>query len=179
MIILFSVIALLKHEASSSTATLRLTYLIIGEALLNDATALVLFNAVAKESVGPNYGSVSLNLFVYFVRVIFISPLIGFALGIGAVICIRSVNRRVEDEDTTIQIAVTIACAYISFFLAQYVVGVSGVISCCAAGVIFSRFGPSLILQPKSMELIWHTLEWMANTLIFLIAGKIDNICNS
>ena len=33
------------------------------------------------------------------------------------------VNRRVSHDDQTIQIAVSVGCAYISFFVAQYILG--------------------------------------------------------
>lgn len=85
--------------------------------------------------------------------------------------CLRLTDRRVSEEDTTIQVAVTICTAYISFFVGQYIVGVSGVICCCFAGLCFAWLGPPLILQPATMEAIFHALEWMGNTLIFTIAG--------
>ena len=60
---------------------------------------------------------------------------------------LRKADRRVSHEDKTIQVAVTVGCAYISFFLAQYVLDVSGVISCVCSGVVVAWLGPPLILQ--------------------------------
>jgi NhaP-type Na+/H+ or K+/H+ antiporter len=163
-----SVVATLKGLSSSSTSTKKLTYLIVGEALLNDGMALVLFDAVTT----PDY-STPLEIVIYFIKVIFISPLLGFALGLGAIFILRVANRRVSHEDKTIQIAVTIGCAYSSFFIGQYVLNVSGVISTCSAGVMLAWMAPPLILQPHSLESIWEFLEWVGNTLIFMIAGLI------
>lgn len=162
-----SVVAMLKSVASSSTSTIRLTYLVIGEALMNDASALVIFEVLLSK-----HSTVD-EIVVYFVKVIFISPCIGGAIGLGTVMGFRLANRRVKDDDTTTQVALTISCAYISFFLAQYTLGLSGVLSCCSAGLVLAYLGPPLILQPEAMEVVWHTLEWVGNTLIFMIAGLI------
>lgn len=129
-----SVVATLKGLSSSSTSTKKLTYLIVGEALLNDGVALVLFDAVTT----PDY-STPKEIAIYFIKVIFISPLLGIALGLGAIFILRVANRRVSHQDKTIQIAITIGCAYSSFFIGQYVLNVSGVISTCAAGTVRSK----------------------------------------
>ena len=50
----------------------------VGEALLNDGMALVLFEAL----ITPEYDT-SYKIFLYFIRVTFISPLLGFAMGFG------------------------------------------------------------------------------------------------
>lgn len=50
----------------------------MGEALLNDGMALVLFEAL----ITPEYDT-SVKILYYFVRVIFISPLLGLAMGLG------------------------------------------------------------------------------------------------
>jgi hypothetical protein len=36
---------------------------------------------------------------------------------------LRLTNRHVSHDDVTVQIAVTVGCAYISFFIAQYILG--------------------------------------------------------
>lgn len=74
--------ALLKSVGASHG----ITYLIIGESLMNDGTALVLyglFSTLVKMNAGPVF-SVT-DVAVYFLRVIFISPLLGFAFSLGSV----------------------------------------------------------------------------------------------
>ena len=65
----------------------------------------------------------------------------------GCILVLRASDRTVDHEDKTIQVAVTVGCAYISFFLAQYVLEVSGVISCVTSGVVLAWLGPPLVLQ--------------------------------
>jgi len=75
-------VALLKSVGASHG----ITYLIIGESLMNDGTALVLyglFSTLVKVNAGPVF-SVT-DVAVYFLRVIFISPLLGFAFGLFSV----------------------------------------------------------------------------------------------
>jgi NhaP-type Na+/H+ or K+/H+ antiporter len=50
----------------------------VGEALLNDGMALVLFEALIK----PEFDT-PVKILYYFLRVIFISPVLGCAFGIG------------------------------------------------------------------------------------------------
>jgi NhaP-type Na+/H+ or K+/H+ antiporter len=80
-----AVVALLKSAGASS----QLTYLIIGEALMNDGTALVLYNlfyTLIKLDDGPVF--TPMDVFIYFLRVIFISPLLGLAFGLVSVLCL-------------------------------------------------------------------------------------------
>ena len=76
-------VALLKSVGASNS----LTYMIIGESLMNDGTALVLYGlfiTLIKVGAGPVF-SVS-DVAVFFLRVIFISPLLGFAFGVGSLL---------------------------------------------------------------------------------------------
>jgi len=142
--------------------------MIVCEALLNDGSALVLFGIVASKS------ATTVTAFVlYFLRVLFISPLLGIAVGLATTVCLHFFDRRLKPEDSTMQVATTIVSAYLSFFIAQYNVQVSGVISCCAAGLVVSYFGGPLILSHETMETIWRLLEWTGNTIIFLLSGLI------
>lgn len=75
--------ALLKSVGASNS----LTYMIIGESLMNDGTALVfygLFITLIEKGAGPVF-SVS-DVVIFFLRVIFISPLLGFAFGMGSLL---------------------------------------------------------------------------------------------
>lgn len=163
-----SVVSMLKSVSGGSTSTVKLTYLITGESLLNDGTALVIFEAIVSKHYSTQFSVVT-----FFIKVIFISPAIGVLFGLMTVFALRKAKHRLSPEDNTIQIAITIACAYISFFVSQWVLKVSGIISCCTAGVIIAWLAPALIIRPDNMEVIWHTLEWIGNTMIFAVAGLI------
>lgn len=86
---------------------------------------------------------------------------------------VAKANKPLSDDENTIQIIATIVCAYFSFFVAQYAGQMSGVLSCVGAGIAFAWKAPAFIQQPESMHHVWHIIEFIANTLIFLLAGLI------
>ena len=124
-----AVVALLKHVGASADMTMLITL----EALLNDGSALVLFNFFSM-SLRPNTGMAPADVVVYAIRIIFISPLIGFAMGLGTIVSFSLANDRMRHEDVTVQVSMTICCAYLSFFIAEELLNVSGIIACCSAG---------------------------------------------
>jgi NhaP-type Na+/H+ or K+/H+ antiporter len=162
-----SVINLLKEISTGSNSSIRLTYFIELEALLNDGIALVLFEILTIKHTTVN------EYVIYFIRVIFISPLIGIALGLGNIALLHMFQQKISVTDIYIQIVSTVICAYLTFFIAHYILGVSGIIACCAAGVTFSYYGKPLILKEELMHGFWGTLEFICNTLIFLLSGLI------
>ncbi len=64
-------------------------------------------------------------------------------------------KRRMLEGDTTIQMAVPICCAYLSFFVNEAVLHVSGVISCVLARIVLNSFASPLILHRKTIDSIW------------------------
>eukprot|EP01034_Spumella_vulgaris_P023864 gene23864-30140_t len=167
-----AIVALLNKAGAPS----RLSYLVVGESLLNDGTALVLYNllfTLIRNGDSSEQSITVTQVVVYFARVIVISPLLGLAFGFGALFFVGLANRRMLEGDTTIQMAVTICCAYLSFFVGEAVLHVSGVICCVVAGLVLSNFAPPLILHQHVIHSVWSALEWVGNTLIFILAGLI------
>eukprot|EP01034_Spumella_vulgaris_P023862 gene23862-30138_t len=166
-----AVVSFLKDVGASYS----LQYLLVGETLFNDATALILYNILyTMIKIDHTANDVSpLSIVLYLLRVVFISPLLGLAFGFGALFFVGLANRRMLEGDTTIQMAVTICCAYLSFFVGEAVLNVSGVICCVVAGLVLSNFASPLILHRKTMDSIWSAIEWIGNTLIFILAGLI------
>jgi NhaP-type Na+/H+ or K+/H+ antiporter len=88
---------------------------------MNDGTALVLYNLLYSLVRLDNPGVFTvLDVVVYFLRVIIISPLLGFAFGLGSVMCLSAANRRMQEEDTTIQVCIHV-CMYLFMYLYMYV----------------------------------------------------------
>ena len=162
-----AVVAILK----SSGASPKLTLLIVGESLMNDGSAMVLFTLYFNLLKGEEY---TINgLVFYFIKMIIGAPILGCLFGLVCVFWLSTCDRKFLSEDITVQIAITFVCAYMSFFTANYICEVSGVLACCAAGLMFAWKAPSLILEHESMHHVWGIFEWLGNTLIFLLAGII------
>ncbi len=130
-----AVVTLLKSVKASPN----LTMLITQESLLNDGSALVLYNLffslIAKDDPLASVSADSVA--IYFTNVIFISPFVGFAFGLATAALFSLVNKRTKADDVTIQVVLSLTCAYLSFFVGEYILEVSGVLTCCAAGKQF------------------------------------------
>lgn len=162
-----AVVALLKSVGASPT----LTILIVGESLLNDGTAIVLFELFHEMLNGEEFTAG--DIIVFALRAVVGSVCVGFAFGMVTLRWLRSAKRPMREEDTLIQTVVTICSAYACFFTAQYSFKMSGVLAVCANGVLIAWLGPPIILSHESMHNVWGLLEWAFNTLIFLLAGLI------
>lgn len=165
-----SVIALLNRTPGASN---RLKYTITGESLMNDATALILYNIFVAAIMKNEEAMTPTSTFIYFLKVVFISPALGCSFGVVSVWLTSLADQRFREEDKVIQIAIPIVCAYLSFFMGEHVCGVSGILTCCSSGIMFSWLNPSLFRQHETLHSVWVAIEWIGNTLIFLLAGLV------
>jgi len=164
-----SVISNLK----SSAAPEGLTYTIIGEALLNDGTALVLFTFFTQPFIVDGGSPLTVSgAVIYFSYVTFVSPLVGFIFGLVFSIPMRHASQG-GGNSSIIQISLTLSCAYLSYFVADFELGLSGIISCAAAGCTISWLVSPVVLKSSEMRNFWDLLDWLANTLLFTLTGII------
>lgn len=167
-----AVVALLKEVSSRK----RLETLIEGESLVNDGTAIVLFTLfasfVAVVSMAPDRApDLSLpGIAIAFIWVVLMGLFIGLAVGWVAVTWVGKVF-----NDPMIEIAISIASAYLAFFLAENIFHVSGVVAVVALALLFASVGRTRI-SPEVTEFLhhfWEIMAYIANTLIFLLVGVI------
>ncbi len=145
-----------------------LSLLIEGESLLNDGTALVLFNLMLAVVLTGEF-----NFFqsvLDFVRVSFGGIAIG--LGLGWVIS-RLISRI---DDYLIETTLTTVLAFGSYLLAEQL-HFSGVLAVVAAGLINGNMG-SHGMSPTTRIVLynfWEYVAFLANSLVFLLIGlKVD-----
>lgn len=162
-----AMVALLKSVGASP----KLTILIVGESLLNDGSAMVLFTIFYNSVNGTLYTPSSIALYVS--KTVLGSLGLGVGVGLLALRWLRSANRPLVESDTLVQIAVTVCTAYLTFFLAQNTLALSGILACVSAGTVLAWLAPAVILNHESMHTIWGMIEWSLNTVIFLLAGLI------
>ena len=147
----------------------RLTILVEGESLFNDATSLVLATILIGLLTAGEFSSEVLVsgtgefLFVFVGGVIVgwvLALMTGYMLG------------RIE-SDPGIEITLTTILAYFSFIIAEHVFHVSGIMAVVAAGMTIGSWGRSKISPSTSefMEHFWEYLAFVANALIFLMVG--------
>ena len=148
----------------------RLTLLVDGESLFNDATAIVAFTIVmamimsgASMSMGTLSAAAIKFLYVFVGGLVF-GVILGFFMT-------KLIN--LSRNEPLIQIALSMVAAYSSFILADYYLGVSGVMSTLGAGIVLSWYG-SIRFTAEAKEYFkqfWEYAAFVANSFIFLLLG--------
>jgi NhaP-type Na+/H+ or K+/H+ antiporter len=70
-----------------------------------------------------------------------------------------------------IQISITVSSAYLSFFVAEHVCEVSGVLAVCGSALVGAAYAHPLFHSGETMENVWGFIELVGNTMIFMLAG--------
>ncbi|MBU1777634.1 MAG: cation:proton antiporter, partial [Gammaproteobacteria bacterium] len=141
-----------------------------GESLFNDATALVaakillavvLAGYFSWESAWSGLGE--------FLRVFVGGVAVGWVAGLATGWLLGRLNNAPE-----VEISLTTILAYLSFYLAEHELHVSGVMAVVAAGVVIGGdWGRSKISPPVEgyLDHFWEYTAFVANVLIFLLVG--------
>ena len=149
----------------------RLSILVEGESLFNDAVAVVLFggilSAINSDTHGPAllaHGAAS-----------FVWVSLG-GLGVGAVAAVvYAAVVRFADDDPLVEIALSMVLAYTSFAVAEHYLGVSGILAVVAAGLVGRRLRRGHFANPTKaqpyLQHYWGYAEFVANSFIFLFLG--------
>lgn len=143
----------------------RLQVLLEGESLLNDGTAIVLFNLMLGIALT---GQVNVGRSV--VEFLIIS-LGGIAVGVAAGILISQLIGRVDNA--LVETSLTTVLAYGSYLIAEYIFGVSGILAVVAAGLASGEIGPRGMSATTRIVVFnfWEFAAFLANSFVFLIIG--------
>ena len=148
-------------------AAARLTRLVEGEALLNDAAAIVMFTVLLGVIVSgqqPNFLVGEEQFLVSFFG--------GAALGLLAGRALLQLIPWTRD-DRLAEATLTVALPYLVFIAAENLVHVSGVVAVLCAGLTVSAFGRSRI-TPYNWSFItdlWAQIAFWAHSLVFVLAS--------
>jgi CPA1 family monovalent cation:H+ antiporter len=149
----------------------RLSVLMEGESLFNDAVGLVIFSilleaARAEEAVSLGAGLVS------FVIVSLGGLVVGAMLGLVASRLTRTI------DDHLIEVTLSTILAYGAFLLAEQVSLLghhfSGVIAVVVAGLWMGNYGKATGMSPKTvvtLHTFWEYAAFVVNSMIFLLIG--------
>lgn len=145
----------------------RLTRLVEGEALLNDAAAFVLYAVLLGIIVSGRQPDIA-SAAVEFVR----SFLGGAALGALAGRAFLQIIPWTRD-DRLAEGTLTVALAYLTFIAAERMFHVSGVVAVLAAGMTVSAFGRTRIAPYNWTFLtdLWEQIAFWGHSLVFLLAS--------
>ncbi len=148
-------------------APARLTRLVEGESLLNDAAAIVLYAVllgIIASGRTPLLGSSAAE----FIRSFLGGALLGVLAG-RAFVQIVPWTR----DDRLAEGTLTVALAYLAFIAAERLFHVSGVVAVLAAGMTVGAFGRTRIAPDNWAFLadLWEQIAFWAHSLVFLLAS--------
>lgn len=152
----------------ATPAPLRLARIVEGESLLNDAAAIALFSLFfAFVAFGIPNPQLS-DLVVKFPWLVIGGSLTGWVAGRLALIALGRL-----DGHPLGQVSLSVALPYLTFILAEAVLGVSGVIAVVAAGLALNFHAPGVLSPPSRAKLqdTWDLLGYWAGGLIFVLAA--------
>jgi monovalent cation:H+ antiporter, CPA1 family len=162
-----SVLPVMRTTGASHAVTI----LVLGESLLSEGAATVLFHVFENKIEGENYHFS--DILKLAIREFIFSIGLGILGGMIAVWLMSFANQHLRSQDSILQVAISVVCAYFIFYSAQSLLELSGVLSTCTAAVYVASFAQGVILNHHTFHNTWALLEWAGQTLIFLIAGLI------
>jgi CPA1 family monovalent cation:H+ antiporter len=151
----------------------RLSVLVEGESLFNDAVAVVAFGLAIAAAGGEEFtiGGAAVDFIVVSVGGLVVGVVLGYVVG-------EIFLARVDDP--LIETSTTLALAYGSYLLAEEVgailgreVHFSGILAVVAAGLVVGTvgFGNTSPSTRLTLEHFWELLTFLVNSLVFLVIG--------
>ncbi len=143
----------------------RLRVLLEGESLLNDGTAIVVFNIVLGLVLSGGTFALT-NMLANFTLVAGGGVLVGAVLGLLVSLLISRITLPV------IEATLTTILAYGAYSVAE-LIGVSGVLAVVAAGVVGGNFGKQRMAPTTQIVVtnLWEFAAFIANSFVFLVIG--------
>jgi len=146
----------------------RLSRLIEGESLLNDAAAIALFGAIVA-LILPGAAEVKLAAeWLGFGLQLGLGALTGYGIAVLAVLMMERLGGW-----RLAQVSLSLALPYITYITAEQVFAVSGVVAVVVAGMTMNLAGPGR-LSPANWGYLrdtWELLAHWAGSLIFILAA--------
>jgi monovalent cation:H+ antiporter, CPA1 family len=156
-----SVLSIFKEVAIDE----RLSVLVEGESLLNDGTAVALFQILLASAVGGGIG-LALGAGQFLLSVVG-GALLGLSLGYF----VSTLTKRIDDAQ--IEITFTTILAYGTFLLARHL-HLSGVIATVAAGLVIGNVAAKRGMSTRTLTALrsfWEYASFIINSLVFLLIG--------
>lgn len=147
----------------------RLTVLVEGESLINDGTAVVLFNVVVARllAAGGDHSASWMAAVLDFVVVLLVGVAVGAAVAFLAGYIVGKI------DDPMIEITLTVIAAYGSFGAAELLHG-SGVIATVTAGVFCGTHAVPRAMKLETRAVVqsfWDYIAFALNSIVFLLIG--------
>lgn len=163
-----SAVAGIFREIGAAT---RLTRLVEGEALLNDAAAISIFSTLVAAIIAHkevHFLGSALSILISFVGAV----IAGFIFARCALWMIVTLG---SNSGRSAEITLTVALPYISYIVCDEILNCSGVVAAAAAGLTLSAYGPSTF-RPQTWRFLnelWQQIIFWAGSLLFVLASML------
>ncbi|OXA50331.1 Sodium/hydrogen exchanger 7 [Folsomia candida] len=161
-----AVVGILKEVGVSES----LSVIVDGESLLNDGVAILLFEIFQdrlKEDEELSSGQLAGNVIIMFLRIAVGGPIFGYIAAKIAIFCLARIF-----NDAIVEITITLVSAYLTYYIAEDVLGVSGVCAVVLLGITMSS--EKTCISPDILEEVhefWEMAAHLANTVLFFVTG--------
>ena len=147
----------------------RLSILVEGESLFNDAAAIALFAVLAELLITQRQTGLSEGIWL-FIRSFLGGGLVGLLSGLLCLLVLRPVR-----DLQLAEASITLALAYLSFIVAQHYLDVSGVVAVVVAALVVGSIGRTMVSLRtwKFLVKIWDQLGYWSSALIFILASML------
>ncbi|KAL5712800.1 monovalent cation:H+ antiporter [Ranunculus cassubicifolius] len=143
---------------------------VFGEGVVNDATSVVLFNAIQNfDLTNINFVTV-LQLFLNFSYLFIVSTLLGVAAGLLSAYIIKKLYFGRHSTDR--EVAVMILMAYLSYMLSE-LFNLSAILTVFFCGIVMSHYTWHNVTESSRVTTkhIFATLSFISEIFIFLYVG--------
>ncbi|PWA74764.1 cation/H+ exchanger, Cation/H+ exchanger, CPA1 family [Artemisia annua] len=160
-------------QVLSQEETPLLYSLVFGEGVVNDATSVVLFNAVQKINADTINGLTALHIFLNFLYLFTTSTVLGVAAGLVTAYILRGLY--FGRHSSVREISLMVLVAYLSYMLAE-LFELSGILTVFFTGVLMSHYSWHNVTESSRITTrhVWYAfaaLSFIAETFIFLYVG--------
>jgi len=148
----------------------RIVTVLEGESLINDGSALVLYQTARAVAVG----SVAFSFLELGLRFV-VGVVVGVAIGLLVGYVVAAVRRRVENP--LVEITISLFTGYAAYLPAEElgIIGIpaSGILAAVTAGLYLGWHAPRLTSPSTRLQAfaLWEVLTFMLNSLLFILIG--------
>nr|AYK03152.1 sodium/hydrogen antiporter 1 [Camellia sinensis] len=143
---------------------------VFGEGVVNDATSIVLFNAVQSLDVRNVDFLTALKLLGTFLYLFFTSTALGIAVGLLSAYTIKTLYFGRHSTDR--EVAIMMLLAYLSYMIAE-LLSLSGILTIFFCGIVMSHYTWHNVTESSRLTTKhgFATISFIAETFIFLYVG--------
>ncbi|XP_074586975.1 sodium/hydrogen exchanger 3-like, partial [Curcuma longa] len=144
--------------------------IVFGEGVVNDATSVVLFNAVQSLDLSDVNTMTAFELFAKFLYLFFTSTALGILVGLISAYSIKKLY--IGRHSTNREVAIMLLLAYLSYMVAE-LLSLSGILTIFFCGIIMSHYTWHNVTERSRITTrhAFATMSFISETFIFLYVG--------